>query len=102
MLIDLVDLANILLLMRLSAVLLFIWMGVCGCGWPISLSVLIMGTDILAFKNNAPSSASSTDDIKLRMIVDRLRTAPLFGGFYSSFDSKWWTPVRLRELFLDR
>ena len=48
-----------------------------------------MGTAVLTFKNNAPSSASYTDDITLLMIVDRLRTATLFGGFSSSFDIKW-------------
>ena len=61
-----------------------------------------MGTAVLAFKNNDPSSASAADDIALQMIVDRLRTAPLFGGFSLSFDRKWWPPVRLRELFSDR
>ena len=40
-----------------------------------------MGTAVLSFKNNAPSSTSAADDITLRMIVDRLRMAPLFGGF---------------------
>ena len=42
------------------------------------------------------------DDITLRMIVDRLRTAPLFEGFSSSFDRKWWPPTRLPAIFLDR
>ena len=74
--IDLVALATILLLMRLSAVLLSVWMGVHGCGWNSSSSVLCMGTAVLSIRNNAPSSASSADDITLQMIVDRLRTAP--------------------------
>ena len=59
MLIDLVALATMLLLMRLSAVLLYVWMGVCGCEWTSSLSVLRMGIPVLAFKNNALSSASA-------------------------------------------
>ena len=82
-------LATILLLTRSSAVLLSVWMGIGGCGWPISSILLIMGTAVLAFKNNAPSSASAADDITLRIIVYRLRTAPLFVGF----GSKWWPPV---------
>ena len=80
--IDLVALATILLFMRTSTVFLSIWMGVCGYGWPSSLSVLRMGTAVLAFKNNTTSSASTADDVTLRMIVDRLMTAPLFGVFF--------------------
>ena len=41
-----------------------------------------MGTAVLAFKNNAPISASDADDITLRVIVESLRTEPLFGGGY--------------------
>ena len=59
-----------------------------------------MGTSILGFKNNAPSSASAADYIMLQMIVDRLRTALLFGGGSSSLDRKWWSPTRLRAFFL--
>ena len=79
--IDLLALATILLLMRTSAVLLYVWMGVRGCGWPRSSSVLRIGTSVLVFKNNAPSYASAADDITLQMIVDRSRTAQLFGVF---------------------
>ena len=49
-----------------------------------------MGTDVLASKNNATSSASAADDITVRMIFDRLRMVPLFGEFSLSLDSKWW------------
>ena len=100
--IDLVALETILLLMRPSAVLLSVCMGVLCCGWPISSSVLRMGTYVAAFKNNAPSSASADDDITLRMIVDRFSTAPLFGGFPLSFDKRLWPPARLHAFFLDR
>ena len=61
-----------------------------------------MGTAVLALKNNAPGSASSADDITLRIIVDRLRTAQLFGGFYWLFVRKWWPPVQLCAFFLYR
>ena len=87
--IDLVALATILLLMRPSAILLSVWMGVCGCGWLSYSSGLRMGAAVLAFKNNAPSSASDAYDIMLRAIVDMLRTAPLPGGFYLSFDGNF-------------
>ena len=61
-----------------------------------------MGTAVLAFINNAPSSASSADDITLQMILDRLRMVPLFGVFSSSFYRIRWPPARLGALFLDR
>ena len=102
MTIGLVEFSTILLLMRSYDVLVSVWMGIRGCRWPSSLSVLSMGTAVLVFKNNAPSSASAVDEITLRIIVDRLRMAPLFGGFYSSFDRKWWPPPLMRALFLDR
>ena len=48
----------------------------------------------LLFWHSKNSSRSAYDayGITLRMIVDRLRTAPLFGGFSSSLDRKWWPP----------
>ena len=67
--------------MSLSDVLLSVWMSVRGCGWSSSSSVFHMGTSVLALKNSAPSYASAADDIALLMIIDRLRTAPLFGRF---------------------
>ena len=75
-----VGIGDNLLSMRPSTVLLSVWMVVCGCGWPRSLSVLCMGTAVLEFKNNAPSFAAAADDITLQMVVDRLSTAPLIGG----------------------
>ena len=100
--IDLVALATILLLMSPSAFLLYIWICVCVCGWPRSLSVLRMGTAVLEFKNNASSSTSAADYITLWMIVDKLRTAPLFRGFKFSLDRKVFPPAQLCLLFLDR
>ena len=99
--IDLVALATILLLMRLSAVLLSVWMGVHGCGWNSSSSVLCMGTAVLSIKKNAPSSSSAAYDITLRVFVDRLGTSLLFGVGYSSLDRKLWSPARLHAFFSD-
>ena len=99
--IDLVALAKTLLLIRPSAVLLSVCMGVCGFGWPSSSSVLRMGTSVLAFKSNAPSSSSAAYDITLRVFVDRSGTLLLFGGGYSSLDRKLWSPARLHAFFSD-
>ena len=90
-----------LLLMRPSYVLLSVWMRVCGCGWYSYLKVLRMGTTVLAFKNNAPIYASAADEMTLRMIVDRLRTEQLFGGFYLQLDRKLWPPARLSTSLLE-
>ena len=99
--IDLLALATILILMSPSAVLLSVCIGVHCDVWHRFLSVLCMGISVLAFKNNSPGSASAADDIILWMIVDMLRTAPLFEGFFSSLDRKWWPPARLCALFLE-
>ena len=84
--IDLVAFAIILLLMRPCAVELSVWMGVRGCGCPSSSRVFRIGTAVFAFKNNAPSSASAADDMTCLRMVDRLSTAPLFGGDSVLFD----------------
>ncbi len=86
MLIDLVAFAIILLLIRPCAVELSVWMGVRGCACPNSSRVFRIETAVFTFKNNAPNSASAADDIMFLMIVDRLTTAPLFGGDSVLFD----------------
>ena len=70
---------------------LFIWAFVVACGLGLQV-YCTWGLLFLAFKNNAPSFASAADEITLRMIVDMMMTAPLFEGFSSSFDRKWWPP----------
>ena len=68
--------------MRASVVLLSVSMGICCFRCPRSLIMLCMGTSVLLPKNNAPSPTPSDYDITLQMMVDRLRTAPLFEFFY--------------------
>ena len=69
---------------------------------PISYNVFHSSLAYLMLSKISPSSASTTDDITLRMIIDRLRTASLLGGFSLSLYKKRWTPARLRASFLDR
>ncbi len=71
---------RILFVSRACAVELSVWMGVCVCGWPCSLSVLRVDTAVLALMNSAPSLASATEDITALMICNMLSTAPLFVG----------------------
>ncbi len=65
------------------AVELLVWMGVCGCGCPNSLSVCYIDTTVLALMNSAPSSASTADDITALIICKMLNTAPLLMGISS-------------------
>ncbi len=59
------------------AVELSTWIGVGGCGWPISSNVVCRGTASVVFSKTAPHSASAAEDMTLRMILDLLRMAPL-------------------------
>jgi len=78
--IALVRLGWILLFITPSAVELSVWMGVRGCGWPISRSICLMCTASFALIYNAPNSASAADDITALIICEMFRIAPLLGG----------------------
>jgi hypothetical protein len=52
-----VHLGWILWLITPSAIKLLVWIGVCGCGWPISASICCKYAALFAFKYRAPSSA---------------------------------------------
>ena len=60
---------------------------------------LAHGNCCFGIQTNATSSASTADNITLRVVLDRLRMAPLFGGFSLSLDRKLWPPERLWEFF---
>ncbi len=77
------------LFMTVLAVVLSICIGVHGCGCPILVSMLRMCTASFAFKNNAPSSASTANDITAFIIIVVVNVAPLLGGDVSLFDKKW-------------
>ena len=84
--IALVRFGCILLLISPSAVVLSVWIGVLGWGWPISSSIWRRWTASFALMNSAPSSASAAHDITALMIVAIVRIAPLLGGNFLSFD----------------
>ena len=92
----------ILLVSRSFAVLLSIWIGVRGWGWPISSRVWRIETAVFAFINKAPSSASAADDMTARMICEMFRTAPLFVGMSSFDDMNICPPAWLRALGSDK
>ncbi len=76
-------LGRILSVSSACAVELSVWMGVCGCGWPISSSVCRIDTAILALMNSAPNSASAADDITAFIICEIFNIAPLLIGISS-------------------
>ena len=59
---------------------LSVWMGVRGCGCPISSSVCCMDMVVLALMNSVPNSASVADDIIAFIICELFNTAPLLMG----------------------
>ena len=65
------------------AVELSVWMGVRGCGCPISSSVCRIDTAVLALMNSAPNSASAANDITAFIICEIFNTAPLLIGISS-------------------
>jgi hypothetical protein len=59
---DLIAFGRILLVSRVCTVALSVWMGVCICGWPNSLSVFCIATAVLELMNSAPSLVSAAAD----------------------------------------
>ena len=84
------------------AVKSFVWMGVCVCGCPSSLSVHLKATAVLAPMNSAPSLALVADDITVLIICKMLRTALLLVGMASVPARNMWPPAQLRAFSLDK
>ena len=61
-----------------KAVVLSVWVGVVGCLWSISSSKQHAGIACLVFMYKAPISAPAADVITVPIVVEMLRTAPLF------------------------
>jgi hypothetical protein len=97
--IAIVYLGWILWLITPSAVKLLVWIGVCGCGWPILASICCQYAASFANKYRAPSSASAADEITASIIVVAVRIALLLGGNLLLLDRKKCPPARLRDFF---
>ena len=74
------------------AVVLYVYIGVSGCMWPISSSDWRAGMDSLQFIKSAPSSSSAAADMTALMILAIVNTAPLLGGNAVFFDMKKLSP----------
>ena len=95
-------LGRILLVSSACAVELSVWMGVRGCGCPISSSVCRIDTAVLASMNSAPNSASAADDITAFIICEIFYTAPLLMGISSEPAMNMWPPALLRAFGSER
>jgi hypothetical protein len=59
---------------------LSVWIGVAGCGCPISTRAVRSGTASRALWNKAPNSASIAEAIALAMIALMVCMGPFYGG----------------------
>ena len=95
-------LGRILLVSSVCAVEFLVWIGVHGCGCPISSSVFCMDTAVLALTNSAPSSTSAADDITAFIICEMFNTTPLLMGISSEPAMNMWLPALLRAFGSER
>ncbi len=93
---------TIVLFVTPTAVELSVWIGVCGCGHPMSLRVCRWGTISRAIIKHAASSASATKAMKNLIMVAIVRTAPLKRGDGSSSKRKICAPALLQDQVLLR
>ncbi len=95
-------LGKFLLVSSVCAVELLVWMGVRGCGCPISLSVCCMDTVVLSLMNSAPNSASVANDITAFKNFEMFNTAPLLMGISSELAMNMGPPALLQAFGSER
>ena len=88
----------ILLLVTPSAIELYVWTGVLGCGQPISMRVCRMGNIAFVVMKRPASLSSASEDMTNLIIWAMVRMDPLSQLTGSSPDRKMWAPDRLRYL----
>ncbi len=96
------DFGRILLVSRVCAVELSVWMGVLVCGWPSSSSILHIDTAILILMNSVLSLASAVEDITALIISNMLSTVPLMVGISSVSAMNMCLPAWQQAFGLDR
>ena len=78
-----------------NTVVLSVWIGVGGCLWPISSTVIHTGIACRELIYIAPIYASASEVITFFMICAMVKTALLFAGFAAFFYIKTFTPALL-------
>ena len=77
---------------------LYVWIGVGGCGHPISIKVCVMGTSFLEVIYKAANSASAAEVMTNLITWEMDRIGPFHRWIGSSSDRKIWAPAQLRPL----
>ena len=72
------------------------WMGVLGCGHPISMSAWRSGTISLEMEKRPAISASEADDMTFLIIFTIVRTGPLWRSIGTSSERMMQDPARLQ------
>ena len=76
------------------------WMGVWGCGNPISMSAWRSGTISLVMVKSPVSVASESEDMKFLIVCAIVRTGPLWRDIGTSFESMMWAPAQLQDWYM--
>ena len=85
--IDLVGFGWSFFVTNTNDVVLYVWIGVGGCLWPISSTVVCAGIACRELIYSAPISESAAEVITFLMICAMVKTAPLFAGVFALFDT---------------
>ncbi len=80
-----------------TAVELSVWIGLYGCGHPMSMRVCRWGTILRVAIKSAASSASAAEAMTNLIMVAIIRTAPLKRGVGSSSKRKICVPALLQD-----
>jgi hypothetical protein len=89
---------NILLVSSVCAFALWVCIGVRGCGWPSSMSVWCIETEVFKVMNWALNSSSAADDMTAQIICEILTVALLLNGMLLFSAMNMCPPARLRDL----
>jgi hypothetical protein len=93
---------TVVLFVTPTAVELSVWIGLCGCGHPMSIRVCWWGTISRLAIKSAASSASAAEAMINMIMVPIVRTAPLKHGYGSSSKRKMCAPALLQYQVLLR
>ncbi len=85
-----------------TAVELSVWIGLCGCGHPMSIRVCWWGTILQAAIKSAASLASAAEAKTNLIMVAIVRTMLLKCGGGPSYERKMCAPALLRKQLLLR
>jgi hypothetical protein len=93
---------TMVLVVTLTAIELSVWIGLHGCGHPMSMRVCQLGTISRVAIKSAASSASAADSMTNLIMVAIVMTAPLKRGDGLSSKRKICAPALLQDQVLLR